>query len=160
MIKNTAQRGVLMTKEKEKIFSAGRKWILIMAEEEGTGADMRRLLEKSGYRVYLAGNCDEAVECYETARDCGYPFAAVIMDTRVFDGREDENAIERLFAIDPDVRVVVSSGNAKNPQEENFRAYGFSGVLTEPFTREELDRALGMALSGVMGKNEKRPCHR
>jgi two-component system cell cycle sensor histidine kinase/response regulator CckA len=136
-----------MVKDKKKILLSGKQWVLVMGEEADVTTDTCRLLENSGYRVYLTGSGDDAAECYSVAREYGYPFTAVIMDTSVAGSGSGRDAMKRLLDIDPDVRAIIVSGEREHPAVENFRAYGFRGALTKPFTGEGLDWQLHRALN-------------
>jgi DNA-binding NtrC family response regulator len=146
----TNQVDVLMEKDEKKMFPGGKKWILVMDEDADMRTEIRRMLEKSGYSVYSAGSLEDAVECYKVARVCGYPFAAVIMDSCVMNAAGGGGAIKRLRDIDPDASVIVSGGDGEHPAKEHFKEGGFQGVLIKPFTSEELERTLHRALYNSM----------
>lgn len=128
------------------MFPGGKKWILVMHEDAAVRTETRRMLERSGYSVYPAGSLEDAVECYKLARVCGYPFAAVIMDSCIINAGGGGDAVKRLRDIDPDASVIVVSGDGKHPATEHIKEDGFQGVLSKPFTGEELDRMLHRAL--------------
>ena len=111
------------------------------------GSSARRTLEQAGYRVYLAGSGEEAVECYKTARDCGYPFDAVVIPVSCVETAGGNDVIKRLYALDPDVRVITVGGDQNRRVAENSIALGFKVALAKPFTGEELDRLLGLQLN-------------
>ena len=129
-------------KYEHSMFPGSKKWILVMHEESATKTDTRRKLEEFGYRVYLVGSGDDAAECYSVAQDCGYPFAAVIMDAPVQDNAEGRAAIKRLLDIDPDVRAIVLGEDEDDPIISDFKKYGFRGALVGQFTSRELDQLL------------------
>ena len=138
---------VLMEKDEKKMSPGGKKWILVMDEDADMRTEIRRMLEKSGYSVYSAGSIEDAVECYKVARVCGYPFAAVIMDSCVINAAGGGDAVKRLRDIDPDASMIVADGEGEHPAKEYFKEGGlFQGVLTKPFTSEELERTLHSAL--------------
>jgi two-component system cell cycle sensor histidine kinase/response regulator CckA len=139
-----------MEKDEKETSPGGKKWILVMDEDAAMGIEIRRMLEESGYSVYSAGSIEDAIECYKVARVCGYPFAAVIMDSCVINAAGGGDAAERLRAIDPHASVIVAGGDEEHPATEHFKKNGFQGVLTKPFTREELERTLHRALYNSM----------
>jgi DNA-binding NarL/FixJ family response regulator len=47
-------------------------------------------------------------------------------------------AMEKLRAIDQDVRAIVSSGYSSDPVMANHRRYGFSGRVPKPDTASDL----------------------
>ena len=62
-------------------------------------------------------------------------------------GRE---TIELLTALDPAVTAIVASGYAQDPVMTNFKEYGFKGVIAKPFTLQELNQALNLAMARSM----------
>jgi DNA-binding NtrC family response regulator len=139
-----------MEKDEKKMSSGGKKWILVMDENAAARTETRRMLEKSGYSVYSAGSIEDAVECYKVARVCGYPFAAVIMDSCVINATGGGDAVKRLRDIDPDASVIVAGGEGERPATEHFKEGGFQGMLNKPFTSEELERTMHRVLYDSM----------
>lgn len=131
----------------------GKQWVLVMEDEAAKRSETRYMLEKSGYGVYLAGSCDDAAACYTVARECGYPFAAVIMNASAAHGTGSRETIKKLFNVDPDVRVIAVGNDKEGMVMEHLRERGFREVLVRPFTGEELDRVLRTALN--KGKEPK-----
>ena len=140
----------LMEKDDKKMSRSGKKWILVMDEDASMRTETRQMLEKSGYSVYSAGSIEDALECYKVARVCGYPFAAVILDTGVINAAGGGEAVKRLRDIDPDASVIVAGADGEHPASDNFKKGRFQGALTKPFTSEELEQALHRALYNSM----------
>jgi len=59
-------------------------------------------------------------------------------------GRE---VVQIIRESDPDVKVLVSSGDLSDPAIVAFTDYGFSGVLTKPYNKTGLDKAIKSVLS-------------
>lgn len=115
--------------------------VLVVDDEEGIRQMARRTLERHGYRVTLASNGAEAVEVY--ARHPGEIGVVVTdMSMPVMDG---PTAISRLREIDPDVRIIASSGLSSGGISA---AAGAGSVLfiPKPYTAEVLLRAVGAAI--------------
>jgi DNA-binding NtrC family response regulator len=140
----------LMKEDEKKISPSGKKWILVMDEDAVMRTEMRRMLEKSGYSVYSAGSIEDALGCYKVARVCGYPFAAVIMDTGVVNAAGGGETIRKLRDIDPDASVIIAGEDGERPATDNLKKDGFQGALARPFTSEELEQALHRALYNSM----------
>jgi CheY-like chemotaxis protein len=100
------------------------------------------MLSKIGYEVVTTSDGFDTIESYIQAGESGYPFDAVIMDLTVPGGMGGIEAIEKLKAIDPDVRAIVSSGYSNDPVMSNFREYGFKGVIAKPYRSQELSAIL------------------
>ena len=130
-------------------------WVLVMDDDAITRQVICRMLESNGYRTYGTDNGDEAVSSYMKARDCGYPFDAVVLDLHVQNGKNGKEAMRELLAVDPDVRAILATGDSTDPVAVNFSAFGFKGMLPKPFTLEQLDDTLRRALDGRGGVYEK-----
>ncbi len=49
-----------------------------------------------------------------------------------------KEAIEHLKSLDPGVKAIVSSGYSNDPIMSEFLDHGFQGVVTKPYTFDEL----------------------
>jgi CheY-like chemotaxis protein len=54
--------------------------------------------------------------------------------------------MELLHQLDPGVTAIVTSGYAQDPVMTNFRDYGFKAVIAKPFTLQELNHTLNLAM--------------
>ena len=95
-----------------------------------------------GHDVSVVDNGRTAVEQYAHALKTGEPFDAVILDLIVPGGAGAREAMELLSEVDPGVNAIVVSGYAQDPAMTEYRDYGFKGVISKPFTLEELNSAL------------------
>jgi CheY-like chemotaxis protein len=117
---------------------SGRKKILFMDDEELLRNVVSRMLEIMGYEVVTASDGAEAIELYREAMTGESPFKAVILDLIVQDGMGGKEAMNELLRIDPDIVALVSSGFVGDTIMQNYRDYGFRGVIPKPYTSEEL----------------------
>ncbi|MFQ5329337.1 MAG: response regulator [Thermodesulfobacteriota bacterium] len=133
-----------LTEEREKEVAVplqgGTGRILIMDDEEVVREVAGEILASLGYCVDFAGNGSEAIALYREAKDRGQPYELIIMDLTIPGGMGGEKAIEKLRAIDHDVKAIVSSGYSSDPIMANFTEYGFSGVLTKPYKISEMSK--------------------
>jgi two-component system, cell cycle sensor histidine kinase and response regulator CckA len=86
-------------------------------------------LKDGGYSVEMARDGEEALAIYAKAQQSARPFDAVIMDLIVPGGMGGEEATRKLLHLDPDAKVIVSSGYCNDPTWADYRRYGFSGVI-------------------------------
>jgi PAS domain S-box-containing protein len=121
--------------------------ILVMDDEEMIRDVAGKVLAGLGYEVGFAADGEKAVELYAAARGSGRPFDAVIMDLTIPGGTGGREAIEKLRAIDPGVRAIVSSGYSNDPVMARFRDFGFRGVVSKPYTAASLAEAVKKALA-------------
>ena len=126
----------------EEVPVHGKGRVLVMDDEEMVREVLRRALSLAGYEVELTSDGAEAVELYQKARESGRAFDAVILDLTVPGGMGGKEAIKKLLEIDPEVKAIVSSGYATDPIMADFKKYGFSAVVTKPYSVGELERTL------------------
>ena len=99
----------------------------------------------------LARDGAEGVGIYEKATKGKRPFDAVIMDLTIPGGMGGKEGIRELKRIDPDARVLVSSGYSGDPVMSEFRKYGFVGVLQKPYRIEDLGEVLAKVIAEGRG---------
>lgn len=116
--------------------------VLVMDDELPIRKLAVQLLQRIGCTAETAADGAEAIQMYESARQRGEPFGAVIMDLTVPNGLGGKDAIRELRALDPDVLAIVCSGYSNDPVMANHRDFGFSGVVPKPYSSEDLAVAL------------------
>ena len=57
-------------------------------------------------------------------------------------GMGGKEAVKILLGMDPEVKVIVSSGYSNDPVMAEYKKYGFSGVVSKPFKITELSKVL------------------
>jgi DNA-binding NarL/FixJ family response regulator len=90
---------------------------------------------------------EEALEAYRHSRREGRPLDMVIMDLTIPGGMGGKEAVRRLLALDPDARVIVSSGYSNDPIIANFREYGFRAAVLKPYRVAEMGAAVQKVLA-------------
>jgi len=128
--------------KKEGAPARGKGRILVMDDEEIIREMLNKMLPLAGYEVELTSDGAEAIKQYAKAMESGQPFDAVIMDLTIPGGIGGREAIKKLLEIDPDAKVIVSSGYATDPIMADFKKYGFSAVVTKPYSVGELEKTL------------------
>jgi CheY-like chemotaxis protein len=122
--------------------------ILIMDDEDLVRAVAGKMLEFLGYQSVLAREGEEALALYESHRAAGRPFDAVILDWMVPNGLDGFKTMERLRALDPEAKGILSSGYPDQDAEARASA-GFVDVIGKPYElktlRDTLERVLGKA---------------
>ena len=134
-----------IAKKKEKAVQAafaGRGRILVMDDEEMIREMISNMLSAAGYEVELTSDGAEAVEQYTKAKEAGQPFDAVILDLTIPGGMGGKESIKKLLEIDPDAKVIVSSGYATDPIMADYEKYGFSAVVTKPYSVAQIEKTL------------------
>ncbi len=112
--------------------------ILILDDEEMVRNVSAKMLETFGYTVDFAVDGKEAMEKYISSHKSGNSFDIVIMDLTIPGGMGGKEAVNKLLAIDPEAKVIVSSGYSTDPVMANYSEYGFKGRLVKPFQMKPL----------------------
>lgn len=132
--------------EKQKFHTKGRA--LIMDNEESVRNVLLAMLESTGYEVRQTGDGTEAVELYTEAKGLNLPFDVVIMDLTVPGGMGGKEAVKILLDIDPEAKVIVSSGYSNDPVMADYKSFGFSGAVSKPFKQKDLIKTLKEVAGG------------
>ncbi len=108
--------------------------VLVVDDETSVRTVVKRLLESAGYAVITAADGEEGVEVFRAH----HPHVrAVILDVTM-PRMGGEEAFRRLRQIDPDVRVILSSGYSEQEATSQFAGKGLAGFLEKPFRAEAL----------------------
>jgi PAS domain-containing protein len=89
---------------------------------------------------------EEAIEIYIQAMKTGNPFNAVIMDLTIPGRMGGKEAVNKLLDVDPDAKVIVSSGYATDPVMAEYAEYGFKAVVTKPYSVTDIEMTLQRVL--------------
>ena len=121
--------------------------ILFMDDDK----DIREIAEDYafalGCNIVCVSDGKEAVETYKKALEKGEKFDLVFVDLTVVGGMGGEKTLEELKKIDPEVKVVVSSGYAHSAAMSDFKDRGFINVLPKPYLLEDFKRVIIESLS-------------
>ncbi len=126
----------------------GEGRILVMDDVEAIRDVATNMLRSLGYTTADARDGVEALELYGEAMKTGKPFDAVVMDLTVPGGMGGQETVKKLLRMDPNAKVIVSSGYSNDDIMANYMAHGFSGVVPKPYTLHQLGEAVGRLLAG------------
>ncbi|MDS4030168.1 MAG: response regulator [Candidatus Contendobacter sp.] len=122
----------------------GAGTILLVDDEESVRTMGNRMLERNGFRVLTAADGREALEIYRARRD---EIALVLLDLTMPD-LDGEETFHELRRIDPNVRVVMSSGYTESEIIPRFAGQPLAGFLQKPYSTTALMDCLRIPLSG------------
>lgn len=95
-----------------------------------------RMLQKIGYSVFKAKNGKVAVDIFRENREL---IRLVILDLAMPE-MDGESAFELLKEIQPEVKVLISSGVSLPDRVGDKLKYGCSGFIQKPFNLGDLSR--------------------
>jgi CheY-like chemotaxis protein len=116
----------------------GNETILLVDDEDIIIDVGRSILEALGYNVLLAKGGNEALEVYKQNPD---NIALVILDLIMPDMNGGE-VFDRLKAINPEIRVLLSSGYSIDGHASSIIDRGCDGFIQKPFNLNQLSLKL------------------
>ena len=113
---------------------------ILLAEDNVVNQKLAiRILQQMGYRVDVASNGVEAIECVERQR-----YDVILMDVQMpeMDGLEASRRIVQRWAADARPRIVAMTANAMQGDREECLAAGMDDYVTKPIRVDALVEAL------------------
>ena len=112
--------------------------VLIMDDEEDIRTLTLSLLSELGFQAQACCNGEEAVESYKKSWESGSTLPIVMLDLLVADGMGGDEAARRILSINPDARLIVSSGYSNIPIMTDYKNYGFRAAMPKPYNTDTL----------------------
>ncbi len=116
----------------------GNETLLLVDAEEGVRQVGKLMTEELGYDLLTAANGEEAVSLY---RNHVQQVSVVILDMTMPEMSGSET-FKKLMEINPDVRVILSSGYDMNGEIDELRRRGYAGFIQKPFDLAMLSRKI------------------
>jgi CheY-like chemotaxis protein/anti-sigma regulatory factor (Ser/Thr protein kinase) len=120
--------------------------ILVVDDEEMVRDFLMRALPTLGCEADAVADGADAVARYREGRESARPYDLVLMDLTIAGGMGGLEATSHIRALDPEARVIVSSGYSDDPVMAEHERFGFCGVLQKPYRIDRLSTALARAL--------------
>jgi PAS domain S-box-containing protein len=142
---DTTQQTVEATAVAQTQFPRGNgELILVVDDEESIRRVALKTLERFGYHVLLAANGAEAVSLYAQQRK---KIAVVLTDMAmpIMDGPA---TIIALKAMNPDVKIIGSSGLAANGGVAKAMDAGVKHFIPKPYTAEAMLKTIAKVIRG------------
>jgi CheY-like chemotaxis protein len=117
--------------------------ILVGDDEAPVLRVVQRILQRSGYIVIPAEDGQAAVEAFEAHEGT---IDAVILDITM-PRLSGTDAARQIRALDPNVKIIISSGYEAATATSNIEHGVISGFLQKPFTPNDLRATMQEVLS-------------
>ena len=116
----------------------GRGTVLLVDDEESIRAVGQDMLQELGFSVLTASDGREGIDVFERHRD---EISCVLLDLTMprLDG---EQTFRELRKIDPEVRVIISSGYNEHEVTQMFVGKGVAGFINKPYKLSDVSRKL------------------
>lgn len=121
----------------------GHETILLVDDEEVITDVTGRLLRELGYTITTADNGEEAIKLYtESHADIDLVIIDMIMP-----GISGSDTFDRLKAVNPSVRAILSSGYSLNGKAQDIINKGVRAFLQKPYRLSDLARKIREVLA-------------
>jgi DNA-binding response OmpR family regulator len=116
----------------------GTETLLLVDDEDMIIEIGEQMLKQLGYETLIAGGGREAVEIYEKNKD---NIDMIILDM-IMPDMSGSYTFDRLKEINPDVKVLLSSGYSIDGGPTGILERGCDGFIQKPFDMKQLSRKL------------------
>jgi len=140
----TSKGEILDDKELAEDILKGSETVLLVDDEDMIIDVGKPILEQMGYNVLTATGGKEALDIYEKNKQ---EIGIVILDM-IMPGMGGGDTYDRLKELNPDIKVLLSSGYSINGQATKILERGCDGFIQKPFNVMGLSRKI----RGVLDK--------
>jgi len=130
----------------------GSGCVLVVDDERPVRSLAKRMLTRLGFDALFANDGREAVDLYAERRG---EVDFVLLDLTM-PNMNGEEALHELRRVDPDIRVILSSGYTEQEIAARFEGKGLAGFIQKPYTLEVLRNCLRSLTDGKAGKKSIR----
>ena len=120
----------------------GSETILFVDDEDVIIDVNREIMESLGYKVVAAKSGQEALEVYRKLQG---KINLIILDM-IMPGMDGEATYDSLKKVNPEIRVILSSGYSKNEQAKAILEKGCQAFIQKPFSISDLSMTIRQVL--------------
>ena len=139
-----SDKKVMQEKELTRKILKGTETILLVDDEEMIIEVNQEILKALGYKTMIARSGKEAVEIYKNNQE---KINMVIMDM-IIPGMSGKEFYDNLKKVDPEIKVLLSSGYSISGQATEILEHGCNGFIQKPFKLRELSVKIREVLDG------------
>lgn len=121
--------------------------IMVMDDDITVKEVVTAMLTQLGHKTVLAADGTEAITVYKKMSESNNPVDLIIMDLTIPDGMGGREAVQGILAVNPQARVIVSTGYSNDSTMADYKKYGFCGALSKPFTLDQLAKTINNYLA-------------
>ncbi len=99
-------------------------------------------LEKLGCTSIVTNDAAEGLKHYQQSLQQGKPVDIVIVDLNIPGSLNGKQIAQRIRALDPDARIIVSSGDSHSSEMTDCGSHGFDAAIEKNFNRNEIRKVL------------------
>ena len=133
-----SEKTVVIEKVQIDRLERGSETILVIDDEKPILDISRELLENLGYQVLTAQGGNEALEILKNQKT---KIHLVLLDI-IMPEMGGEETFDRIKQIDPNIKILLSSGYSINGQASEMISRGCNGFVQKPFNLKEISQKL------------------
>jgi CheY-like chemotaxis protein len=137
-------------KELSEVLLKGNETVLLVDDEEMILETGERILQYLGYKTMVAPGGKEAIETYREKKD---EIDLVILDM-IMPEMSGEDTYNQLKEINPDIKVLLSSGYSANGLAKKILGRGCNGFIQKPFSLKELSESIRNVIDGSLPESQ------
>ncbi|MCG8642117.1 MAG: response regulator, partial [Desulfobacterales bacterium] len=99
---------------------------------------LEKMLDKFNYTAVLTSDGEAAIRTYQIALAKNASFDLTILDLTVPGGMGGKEAAEQILKLDPNAKIIFSTGNTNDPMMSEYKKIGIFDILPKPFRLENL----------------------
>ena len=139
-----------------KTILPGTESILLVDDEISIVEVCRDILANLGYKIYTADSGHEAIDIYNANKD---EIDLVILDM-IMPGMNGGETYKQLKAINPDVKVILSTGFSGSDQAQQILDSGCQALIQKPFRVDDLSQKIREVLGRTICQALRAPAHK
>ena len=112
----------------------GDETILIVDDDDAVLKIGKNLLERFGYKILTVQSGEMAIDTYQSQKD---QIDLVILDLNM-PGMGGHSCLQKLLKIDPDIKVIISSGYSLNATITKTIESGACGFISKPYQLKDM----------------------
>ena len=121
----------------------GSGTVLVIDDEMMVAELARDILQRFGYTVLLVSSGEQAIDLYYRRAN---EIVAVVLDF-VMPGMDGREVFHRLRDVNPNVKVIISSGYSRDQDADDLLKLGAAGFVQKPYRIAELVKVVGEAIA-------------
>ena len=121
----------------------GARTLLIVDDDESLVQLVKKMVERQGFQALIATSAADALETYQNNRN---RIDLVITDL-VMSGTDGRAFARNLLTLNPDVRILVSTGLRNESDMDALRDMGVKGFVFKPYNSHDLVASIQDALN-------------
>ena len=119
--------------------------ILLVDDEAIVIGVGKQMLEKLGFTVLTASNGQEALDIFKVNKD---RIDLVVLDM-IMPGMGAGDTYDELQVLDPEIKVLLSSGYGVDEQTNEIMQRGCKGFIQKPFNMQVLSQKIEEVMLGA-----------